>query len=240
MSRQYLERMINLNEAIFRPALLPGRSNSLKAIGGFLGAVWAEPDASGLQSLVWRYNWEESRDGELKARLLRYNQEDCLAVQILWDELLRIKASAESNDRVEFADRPKQFASEMGSQVHARFEEILRSAHANYQKNRICTRTDDNAPADGGRRKRGGQQGHPKYQRILPTKADRIINVARKRICPSDRERLQPSDQFAESYQIDLRLTKKGCKKIDDKIQGNEGILPDLRAPSSPAHDQPA
>jgi hypothetical protein len=151
--------MINLNEEVFGRVYFPVRSNGLKAIGGFLGAVWAEPDASGLQSLVWRYNWEESRDGELRARLLRYNQDDCLAVLLLWDELLRIKASAESNERVDFADRPKQLASDIGSQVHARFEEILRSAHADYQKNRICMGTKDNTPTDGSRRKRGGQKG---------------------------------------------------------------------------------
>jgi predicted RecB family nuclease len=222
----YIGRMINLNEAVFGRIYFPVRSNSLKAIGGFLGAVWAEPDASGLQSLVWRYNWEKSRNTELRARLLRYNQDDCDAVQLLWDELLRIKDSAESDDRLDFADRPKQFASEIGSQVHARFEEILRSAHADYQKNRICLRTEDNAPPDSGRRERGGQKGHPKYQRVLPTMADRIVTVARKRVCPCDSERLQPSDQFAESYEIGLRLTKKGCKKVITKYRGMKAYCP--------------
>jgi predicted RecB family nuclease len=222
----YLGRMVNLNKEVFGRVYFPVRSNSLKAIGGFLGAVWAEPNASGLQSLVWRYRWEESRDDGLRARLLRYNQDDCLAVQLLWDELLRIKFSAESNDLVDFADHPKQFASEIGSQVHARFEEILRSAHADYQKNRICVRTGNNAQADSSRRKRGGQKGHPKYHRILPTKADRTVTVARKRVCPSDREFLQPSDQFAESYQINLQLTRKGCKKIVTKYRGMKAYCP--------------
>jgi predicted RecB family nuclease len=128
----YLRRMVNLNEEVFGRVYFPVRSNSLKEIGTFLRATWAEPGASGLQSLVWRHGWEESRDDGLRAKLLRYNQDDCLAVQLLWDELLRIKVSAESNDRVDFADHPKQFASEIGSHVHARFEEILRSAHADY------------------------------------------------------------------------------------------------------------
>jgi hypothetical protein len=222
----YLKRMINLNEAVFGRIYFPVRSNSLKAIGGFLGAVWTEPDASGLQSLVWRHNWEESREGGLRARLLRYNREDCVAVQLLWDELLRIKSSAESDDRVDFADRPKQSASEIGGQLHARFEEILRSANAKYQKNRIRVRTEDDPSAESSRRTRGGQKGHPWHQRILPAKADRIVTVARKRICPCDRERLQPSDQFAESYEIGLRLTKKGCKKVVTKYRGMKAYCP--------------
>jgi hypothetical protein len=60
----------------------------------------------------------------------------------------------------------------------------------------------------------------------LPTKADRIVTVARKRVCPSDREQLQSSDQFAESYQIDLQLTKRGCKKIITKYRGMKAYCP--------------
>ena len=58
----YLRRMVNLNEEVFGRVYFPVRSNGLKDIGAFLGASWAEPDASGLQSLVWRHRWEESHD----------------------------------------------------------------------------------------------------------------------------------------------------------------------------------
>jgi predicted RecB family nuclease len=221
----YLQRMVNLNEVIFGRVYFPVRSNGLKAIGRFLGATWADPDASGLQSLVWRHRWEESRDAGLQEKLTRYNQEDCLALRSLWDELLRIKESAGSNVRVDFADRPKQFASEVGSQVHERFEAILQSAHADYQKSHIRVRTEA-TPGDRVTKKRGGQKGHPRYQRILPTRADRIVTVTRKRVCPRDGQRLQPTDKIAERYQVDLRFTKKGCKKVIIKYMGTKAFCP--------------
>jgi predicted RecB family nuclease len=223
----YLQRMVNLNEVIFGRVYFPVRSNSLKVIGGFLGATWTEPDASGLQSLVWRHHWEESLDGGLRAKLIRYNQEDCLALQSLWDELLRIKESADSNSGVDFADRPKQIASEIGSQVHARFEEILLFAQSDYQNKRICIRMEDDVPRDGSRRKRGAPKGHQAYQRILPSRADRVVTVARKRVCPRHKgERLLPSEESVEKFQIDLRFTKKGCKEIVTKYMGSKAFCP--------------
>ena len=67
----YLRRMVNLNEEVFGRVYFPVRSNGLKDIGAFLGASWAEPDASGLQSLVWRHLWEEAHDDGLKEKLRR-------------------------------------------------------------------------------------------------------------------------------------------------------------------------
>jgi predicted RecB family nuclease len=223
----YLRRMINLNEVIFGRVYFPVRSNSLKVIGGFLGATWTEPDASGLQSLVWRHRWEETHDGGLQAKLIRYNQDDCLALQMLWDELVQIKQSADLNSKVDYADRPKQFASEVGKQVHARFEGILRFAHADYRKNRICVRTEDDGPKASSGRKRGAPKGHQAYQRILPTRADRVVTVARKRVCPKHKgERLLPSEESVEKFQIDLRFTKKGFKKIITKYTGQNAFCP--------------
>ena len=85
--RTYLRRMVNLNEEVFGRVYFPVRSNGLKDIGAFLGASWVEPGASGLQSLVWRHLWEESHDASLKEKLVRYNQDDCSALVLLWDEL---------------------------------------------------------------------------------------------------------------------------------------------------------
>ena len=85
----YLRRMVNLNEEVFGRVYFPVRSNGLKDIGGFLGASWAEPGASGLQSIVWRHRWEETHDAALKEKLVRYNQDDCRALVLLWDELVR-------------------------------------------------------------------------------------------------------------------------------------------------------
>jgi predicted RecB family nuclease len=53
------KRLINVNTFIFGKVYFPVRTNGLKDIGKFLGASWSMPNSSGLQSLVWRYHWEE-------------------------------------------------------------------------------------------------------------------------------------------------------------------------------------
>src|SRR5262249_45729763 len=42
---------------------------------------WSDPDASGIQSLVWRARWEATKDEPWKAKLLAYNMDDCLALK---------------------------------------------------------------------------------------------------------------------------------------------------------------
>jgi len=90
--------MVNLNQEVFGRVYFPVRSNGLKDIGAFVGASWDEVDASGLQSLVWRHLWEDSHDTCLEEKLRHYNQDDCRALVLLWDELARLGGTATSVD----------------------------------------------------------------------------------------------------------------------------------------------
>ena len=49
----------------------PVYANGLKEIGRHLGFAWTDPDASGLQSLVWRRRWEQTRDDILQGAARR-------------------------------------------------------------------------------------------------------------------------------------------------------------------------
>ena len=81
------KRLVNLNSQVYGKVYFPVRSNSLKALGRFLGASWTAPDASGLQSVVWRYRWEMAGEAAYKQKLISYNAEDCQALRILTDKL---------------------------------------------------------------------------------------------------------------------------------------------------------
>lgn len=227
----YLRRMVNLNEEVFGRVYFPVRSNRLKDIGAFLGASWDEPEASGLQSLVWRHQWERTHDATLRERLRRYNEQDCQALVLLWDELGRLGGGASSADPgVDFADQPKQIASKVGTELHTQFARVLESAHATYRRTRLTLSPDEPPGSEEGVKKRGAKKGHVPFRRILPTRADRIVRVPRRRTCPAHRDaKLQPTGEVAEAFQIDLRCTKRGFKKVITKYTGSRMSCPKCR-----------
>ncbi|HEX4921734.1 MAG TPA: ribonuclease H-like domain-containing protein, partial [Candidatus Bathyarchaeia archaeon] len=76
-----LKALVNTLSLIYSHIYFPTYSNGLKDIGGCLGCSWTEPDASGIQSVLWRNRWENTRGEEWKRRLTNYNLEDCAALK---------------------------------------------------------------------------------------------------------------------------------------------------------------
>ncbi len=216
------QRMVNVLALIYGKVYFPVRSNSLKDIGRFVGASWTSPDASGLQTLVWRHQWEETQHTEYKQLLMTYNQEDCLALSILTDELTRIGSTADAQPDIDFADHPKQLATSIGEQIHSRFEAILKFAHADYEGKKISIQQDDTGEVTKSKR-RGGSIGHQGYMRLTP-KATKVIRVPQRETCPKCRDiSLQTSAKMAERTIIDLVFSTNGCRKTVTKYIEAEG-----------------
>lgn len=216
-------RLVNLNASIYGKVYFPSRSNNLKELGKLVGASWTAPDASGLQSLVWRHRWEETEESQYKEMLVTYNREDCEALWLLAVELSKIITSADAHVSIDFADRPKQHASELGNKIHNEFQSILRYAHADYNKKRVSIRPQQSTTGTEGK-KRGGVKGHQAYQRIAPSKAETVIRVMPKRTCPKHKgESLEKTGKIAEKFIINLRFTKTGCRKTVTKYVGVQG-----------------
>jgi predicted RecB family nuclease len=215
------KRLININTCIHGNVYFPVRSNSLKDLGRYLGATWSSPEASGLQSLVWRYRWEESGENHYRDLLIAYNEEDCRALLLLTDELTKIVQSADSTlNNIDFADRPKPQCTEAGGDIHRRLDAILKFAHADHPKNRIALR-EAAAEGAGTVKTRGAPKGHQAYQRIVPVKVGRTIRVRPKRICPRHKGKvLVKTDHQAQKTLIDLVFSKTGCKKTVTRYVG--------------------
>jgi hypothetical protein len=220
------KRLVNVNSFIFGKVYFPTRSNTLKDLGRFIGAEWSSFDASGLQSIVWRFQWEASRDNTIKDQILAYNREDCQALRLLVAELRSIGQSAAIRYDVDFADDPKQNTTTNGQQIHDSLEGILRSAHAEYRKN--CIEMRQSEPEEEGRRKGlGAPKGHKGYSRIVPTKVGKVIRVRRPTKCPKHKGQiLDVSDKLSEHTLIDLAFTKNGCRKTAMKYVGTMGYCP--------------
>ncbi len=212
-------RMVNVSSIIYGAIYFPVRSNSLKDLGKYIGATWTSPDASGLQSLVWRHLWEETHDPIWKQQLLTYNQEDCNALRLLSDRISTISEAANTMESIDFADRPKRQATELGMQLHAQFEKIIKFAHFDYREKRISLRPEQ-AASDSGIAETKTLKKQVIYRRVLPSKADKTIHVRRRLKCPRHKRPLTKTDEMAEKTIIDLAFTKNGCRKILIKYVG--------------------
>jgi predicted RecB family nuclease len=152
-----LGRLVNLNAYVYGKVYFPVRSNRLKDIGRWLGVSWPTAEVSGIDSLVWRHRWDESRDNADKQLLLAYNEADCRALRVLADELTRLRDTGAEDPSVDSSTRPKQYATDTGGRLHREFETILRSAHAEYEHTKISLRRDQPATTDDDKRRVGGQ-----------------------------------------------------------------------------------
>jgi predicted RecB family nuclease len=219
------DRLINVASYVYGKVYFPVRSNGLKLLGRFLGAAWTDPQASGLQSLVWRHRWEMTRDVRFRQSLLRYNREDCEAVRLLVDRLDQIRREAASDPTIEFASRPKRHATEAGKAVHGQFERILKSAHENSAGRGIHLREPIPQQEDASK-KQERREGHQHFRRIVP-QASRTVSVEPRQRCPRHDLALVPNPKEpVERTVIDLVFTKSGCRKTVTRHVGTKSRCP--------------
>ena len=84
---------VNLLSVIYAQVYFPVYSNGLKDIARFLGFKWTNPLSSGLQSIVWRHQWEALGDPAVREMLTAYNTDDCEALNVVVRILLQIAQS---------------------------------------------------------------------------------------------------------------------------------------------------
>lgn len=210
------KRLVNVNSHIYGKVYFPVCSNSLKVIGKFIGATWTSPEASGLQSLVWRHYWDETQNAKYRELLVTYNEEDCQALKSLTEELSRIKHSADTLSEVDFANQAQKYATEVGKQAHSQFEAILKFANAAYDKKKICFQQDKEKHQTGT--KRGIKK---KYQPRRKVKTTKVIQIPRRKTCPMhENSPLQSTERVSKRIITDLVLMRNGIKKTVTEYVG--------------------
>ncbi|MBV9281279.1 MAG: TM0106 family RecB-like putative nuclease, partial [Chloroflexi bacterium] len=226
------DRMVNVTSYVHGRIYFPVRSNGLKDIGRFLGASWSDANASGLQSLAWRYSWEESGSPDVKGKLIRYNQEDCAALRLLVGHLRTIAEHAPSLPDVDFADRPKRVATGAAERLHDDFEGILRSAHLDYDRKKVTLR------------RRGGEhrtRGRRRTERTLSdhrrraARRGREVRVPGRETCPRHPgDPLQATGTTVEKVVVDLAFNENGCRKVTKRLVGPKAYCPKCHRDFSP------
>jgi predicted RecB family nuclease len=231
-SKPIVDRIININKQIYGKVYFPVYSNQLKEIARFVGATWTSPNASGLQSIVWRQYWDETHDEQYKSILLAYNQEDCQALKLLVDNLTKIKHSADTLSEVDFANKRKKQLNELGQQIYEEFEEILKFAHFDYDKKKISFRKkglEESETNSVQPQKRMPEKWKPKHLEIQ-SRAKKLVKVQTEKICPRCNSDLTKETALpARRYIIDLVLTKNGIKKTISQYSGFKGFCKECR-----------
>lgn len=150
-----LGNLVNILSIIYSHVYFPTCSNGLKEVAQLLGSSWTESDASGLQSLVWRMQWEDTRAEELKQKLITYNLEDCSALrrvtEFIYAHCSRPGSAISPHSRshtgpsvasVEEVDRLGMVNERGGRKFfHPDFEYINGCARFDYQRQRVYVRT---------------------------------------------------------------------------------------------------
>jgi len=216
-----LAALTNVLTIIYPHFYSPAYSNGLKETTGCLGCRWTEPDASGIESVVWRKNWEKTGDASWKARLIQYNLEDCEALRRLCAFLaeapncsanslphdeLRV-ASAAQLDKLARTVTWSKFA-------HADFEFVNKRAYFDYQQRHVFVRSKPT------RRKRVNNKGSRRWQnRDLRVTHRTEITATRCPVCGSKRivplaPKQRPKDlQRRRKRAIDLVITPGAIRR---------------------------
>jgi predicted RecB family nuclease len=216
------ERMINLNSMIYGKIYFPVYSNDLKSIGKYLGATWIDKKSDGIQSIVWRYKWENGEE-DYKSKLINYNSEDCYALLKLIDKLTELRDHINSNSissSINFVDNIKKQTSENSKVIHTQFNAILKYASEDYEKKKFSLQHILNAKTSGD------IKSHKGVSRKIP-KTKNSKQVMSRKICPVHKIKLNPSKRTQEWVMTDIVFTKNSIRKQVIKYYGYKAFCPE-------------
>jgi predicted RecB family nuclease len=208
-----LKKCVNVLSTIYPHVYFPTYSNSLKEILPSICQNFDNQRATGLDSIVWRMQWESDRDTHTRTALHDYNKSDCRGLMKLTDFITcRISKGLETTEDVITVNRtekmqlvrphwqiftPKAYAV-------AEIEQICKSAYFDYQREKVLIRTQPQLKSINRRAANNKSN--------LPSKINRTILFEIKR-CPDCKCRKLNRDSESSHIEVDLKFSKSGVKK---------------------------
>jgi predicted RecB family nuclease len=204
---------VNALALIYSSIYYPTYSNDLKSIASCLGFAWSIRDASGIQAMAWRHEWEKTSHEDTKQKLLTYNLEDCAALEKVVRSLYSVSGDGPRPD----PSVPRAIASvdDIKEQSHRRLghvqfalpelAQITRRSYFTYQRDKILFRTSPIL-----KRSRQLQTARRKKKHRVNS---RVVYRA-PRQCPRCEETsFTVRRSFARKITIDLKVFTGGIKK---------------------------
>lgn len=202
---------VNLLSLIFGQVYFPSYSNGLKEISRFLGFEWSEPNASGIQSILWREEWQNSHNDSLKKKIITYNSEDCEATCRIMDCLTNLTTgnpnmpeTAPTIVHAESLPRTNHFHYRKIQFALPEFEEINQASYWDYQQDRILVKSRGSCKRVP---RRITKQRKPKLQ------ASKTINCPRPLRCPLCGGKKIYRHQVYSKVVFDVQFHRSGIKR---------------------------
>jgi predicted RecB family nuclease len=204
---------VNVLSLIYSRVYYPAYSNDLKSIASCLGFEWSTPNASGVQAIAWRHEWEATLHEDTKQRLLTYNAEDCVALENVVRSLYSV--SSDGPQPSPGAPRPIASVDDIKEQSHRRLgnvqfalpelAQITRRSYFTYQRDKILVRTSPILKKSRQLKKLRRKKKHRVNRRI-------VYRAPRK--CPRCEDTsLTARKTFFRKLTIDLKVFPGGIKK---------------------------
>lgn len=211
---EILQNATNILSLVYGRVYFPVHSNSLKNVARSLGFEWTDSAASGINSIAWRRQWEESIDPGAKERLVTYNRDDCTALQVVYDFI--IAASSENSDMpagqpsvTRVSQLPPTFSWPTWRTPQFMVEGldyVNRCSYFDYQREKVYVRSNRTLA------RRHRQTTQP-AKRI---KATKVLPVLESSVCPycGEREITKRGKHLRHRQCLDLRITKSGVRRV--------------------------
>lgn len=222
--------MVNVLSLLYAQVYLPTYSNDLKSAASYFGFRWSHPSASGLQSIVWRYQWETAKSESTKNDLIRYNQDDCSALKVVTDALMQISQRGDcaidgtSAAVVNAEEIKREHPHKIGRNpfYSPDLEFVNKCAYFDYQRERVYVRTSEGVSKSLKRKSKALQRQHKVNQKICCDRPAACPYCKQTRI-----HRHGPRSSFKTVY--DLRLVKGGIKRWIIKYESTRYICSHCR-----------
>jgi len=209
-----LGRSVNVLSIIHAHIYFPTWSNGLKDIATYLGYKWSDTEANGLQSIVWREQWEGSNAANLKDRLIKYNLDDCMALKRVTDFVAStMEAESETSrdagpsvvrtTRMQATPNGRSHRFKKIEYVLPELNEVNQCAYFDYQREKVFVRTDKQF------RRINRRKAACKRRRAKPNK---VIEITSKKCQRCRSGKLSPKYLLRREV-IDIRFFKGGVKK---------------------------
>jgi len=207
---------VNVLSLIYSRVYYPTCSNDLKSIASCLGFHWSSSDASGLQSIVWRTEWEANQGQPAKTTLTNYNNEDCQALQKVVESLYAVrndeaKVGGDSQRAVSTVDDIPDQSQRTYGNAHFALPElahITKCAYFNYQRDKVLFRT---SPILSKLRRQKLRRKKRKH------KANTQIVYRSPRKCPTCEDTSICRNRKYHKLVLNLKVTGSGIKRWVEK-----------------------